>query len=96
VPQPADARTGRPVHVSGLAAVSSRDGALRVIKQMQDDLADASAGESGNPNLERFLHNLHGFLADLDGYHANRGRQPPAQSDWNLFATALAAAAGYE
>jgi hypothetical protein len=76
--------------------VDSRDGALRVIEQLQDDLAGTGAHEWENPNLERFLDALHGFLADLDGYYAGRGKQPPAQPDWGLFATVLAAATGYE
>jgi len=54
------------------------------------------AHEWENPNLEHFLDALHGFLADLDGYYAGRGQQPPAQPDWGLFATVLAAATGYE
>jgi len=76
--------------------VDSRDGALQVIQQLQDDLADTGAHEWENPNLERFLDALHGFLADLDGYYTGRGQLPPAQADWRLFATVLAAATGYE
>jgi hypothetical protein len=96
VPQPAPAPTGRPANVSDLATVNSRDGAMRVIKELQEDLAGTGVREWENPNLERFLDALHGFLADLDGYYAKRGQQPPAQPDWSLFATALAAATGYE
>ena len=58
--------------------------------------AGAGAHEWGNPNLERFLEALQGFLNDLDGYYANRGQHPPAQPDWALFATALMTATGYE
>jgi hypothetical protein len=96
LPKPAPAQTGRPAHVSDLATVNSRDGALRVIKELQEDLAGTGASEWANPNLERFLDALHGFLADLNGYYANRRQQPPAQPDWRLFAAALAAATGYE
>jgi hypothetical protein len=86
VPQPPPAKTGRSAHVSNLSTVNSRDGALRVIKELQDDLVGKGASEWENPNLERFLH----------GHDADRGQQPSAQPDWSLFATALAAAAGYE
>jgi hypothetical protein len=96
VPQPDPAKTGRSAHVSDLASVNSRDGALRVIQEMQDDLAGTGAGEWENPNLERFLDALHGFLGNLDGYYANCGQQPPAQPDWSLFSTALVAATGCE
>jgi hypothetical protein len=96
MPSPAHAETGRFARVRDTATVNSREGALRVIKQMQDDLAGAGAGEWENPNLERFLDALYGFLAGLDGYYANRGQEPPTQADWGLFATALVAASGYE
>jgi hypothetical protein len=82
--------------VSGAAAVHSREDLLQVIVQMRDDFAGAGAHEWGNPNLERFLEALQGFLNDLDGYYANRGQQPPAQPDWALFTTALVTATGYE
>ena len=85
VRQRTPAKTGRSAHVSNLATANSRDGALRVIKELQDDLAGTGASEWENTNLERFL----------DGYDADRGQQPSAQPDWSLFATALAAAAGY-
>ena len=96
VPKPASGQTGRFALVSGAAAVHSREDLLQVIVQMRDDLAGAGAHEWGNPNLERFLEALQGFLNDLDGYYANRGQQPPAQPDWALFATALVTATGYE
>lgn len=35
-----------------------------------------------NPNLERFLVALQGFMASLDGYYAMRGQQSPAEPDW--------------
>ena len=69
---------------------------LRVIKELQDDLAGTGASEWENPTLERFLDALHGFLAGLGAHDANREQHPPAEPDWRLFATALAAATGYE
>ncbi len=95
VPQPVRGKTGRFAHVSD-AAVHSREDLLRVIAQLLEDLAGSGVHEWENPNLERFLDALHGFLTDLDGYYANRGQRPPAQPDWGLVATALAAATGYE
>jgi hypothetical protein len=95
VPQPAPGQTGRLARVSG-AAVHSRENLLQVIAQMRDDLAGTGAHEWENPSLERFLEAPQGFLADIDGYYANRGQQPPAQPDWGLLATALVAATGYE
>jgi hypothetical protein len=96
VPQPAPGETGRFAHVSDPAAAHSREDLLQVITQMRDDLTGVGAHEWENPNLERFLEALQGFLADLDGYYAKRGQQSPAQPDWGLFATALVAATGYE
>jgi hypothetical protein len=43
VPQRAPEKTGRSAHVSDLAMANSRDGALRVIKELQDDLAGTGA-----------------------------------------------------
>jgi hypothetical protein len=76
--------------------VNSREDVLRVIAEMRTDLASAGVREWENLNLECFLEALQGFLADLDGYYANCGQQPPARPDWGLFATALIAATGYE
>jgi hypothetical protein len=45
VRQPTPAKTGRSAHVSNLSTVNSRDGALRVIKELQDDLAGTGASE---------------------------------------------------
>jgi hypothetical protein len=94
--RPGPVATGRIAHVSDATAVNSREDVLRVIAEMRTDLAGAGVSEWGNPNLERFLEALQGFLADLDGYYANRGQEPPAQPDWGLFATTLIAATGYE
>jgi hypothetical protein len=94
--KPVPASTGRFAHMSDGAAADSREDLLQVISEMRDDLAGTGAREWENPNLERFLEALQGFLSDLDGYYANRGRQAPAQPDWSLFATALIAATGYE
>ncbi len=49
-----------------------------------------------NPNLERFLVALQGFMASLDGYYAMRGQQSPAEPDWGWLAIALVAATGCE
>jgi hypothetical protein len=76
--------------------VNSRDDVLRVIGEMRNDLAGTGACEWENPDLERFLEALQGFLTDLDGYYANRGQEAPAHPSWGLFATALIAATGYE
>ncbi len=94
--RPEPVTTGRFAQVSDEAAVNSREDVLRVIAEMRDDLAGTGAWEWENPNLERFLEALQGFLTDLDGYHANRGQEPPAQPGWGLFATTLIAATGYE
>lgn len=94
--RPGPVTTGRFAQVSDEAAVNSREDVLRVIAEMRDDLAGTGAREWENPNLERFLEALQGFLSDLDGYYANRGQEPPAQPGWGLFATALIAATGYE
>jgi hypothetical protein len=100
VPRPAPGKTGRVAHAGKAATAHSREDLLRVITQMRDDLAGTGAHEWENPSLERFLEALQGFLADLDGYYASRGQQPPAQPpaqpDWGLLATALVAATGYE
>jgi hypothetical protein len=96
VPDPAPGQTGRFAQVRNAAAAQSREDLLHVITQMRDDLAGTGAHEWENPNLERFLQALQSFLADLDGYYASRGQLPPAQPDWNLLATALVAATGYE
>jgi hypothetical protein len=93
--RPGPAATGRIARVSD-AGVNSREDVLRVIAEMRTDLASAGVREWENPNPECFLEALQGFLADLDGYYANRGQQPPARADWGLFATALIAATGYE
>jgi hypothetical protein len=93
--RPRPVTTGRFAQVSDEAAVNSREDVLRVIEEMRNDLAGTGACEWENPNLERFLEALQGFLADLDGY-ANRGQEPPAQPGWDLFTTALIAATGYE
>ena len=55
VPRRAPTEAGRSAHVRDLLMVDSRDGALQVIEQLQDDLADTGAHEWENPNLERFL-----------------------------------------
>jgi pimeloyl-ACP methyl ester carboxylesterase len=80
MPRPAPGETRRFAHVSDPASATSREDVLRVIAEMQDDLAGTGAREWENPNLERFLDALGGFLDGLNDYYANRGQQPSGQA----------------
>jgi len=49
-----------------------------------------------NVSLEQFLGGVSGWVADMDGYFANRGEPVPSQPSWQLFAQALLAGRVYE
>ena len=49
-----------------------------------------------NDSLGTFLEAAAAWTEDMDGYYKNVGRPVPAQIDWSVFATILAAARVYE
>lgn len=89
-------RTGRAAHVSDLSEVRSPTDVLRVVGEMTADLESGGAAEWENGTLERFLEAYGGYLDDLGGHFAKRGKPTSAQPDWRLLATLLVAASGYE
>ncbi|MBW3084000.1 hypothetical protein KEM60_00183 [Austwickia sp. TVS 96-490-7B] len=46
--------------------------------------------------IEDFLEALAAWIADMDGYFANQGVEPPSEGTWQVMAMAVAAGLVYE
>ncbi len=65
------------------------------LKEFADSLATDPTSWT-NASLDQFLDGVSGWLADMDGYFANRGEPVPSEPSWRLFAQALLAGRVYE
>ena len=76
-------------------AVRTRHDLARFVDALRRDL-DANEEAWENPTLDRYLEALSGWIADMEGWFANRGVPEPEQPDWNLVGHMLYAAKVYE
>jgi hypothetical protein len=88
---------GRPADVDPdvVDAVESREDLIAVLNAMAADL-DKHPDEWENASLPRYLEALTAFVGSLDSYYANLGEPMPDQPTWQMVATVLVAASGYE
>lgn len=52
--------------------------------------------EVANASVEGFLEAVAAWVADMDGYFANQGAEPPVEATWQLMAMAIEAGLVYE
>jgi hypothetical protein len=75
--------------------VQPREGLVRFLEQLLGELR-SNPGQWDNSDLPSFLGALAAWVADMDGYYANKGVPMPEPPGWQTFAEMLAAAQLYE
>lgn len=78
-----------------IESVESKEDWIDFIAELKRDL-EVNKGEWENSDLASFLEAMGAWVADIDGYYKNQGRQVPENVPWKMFANILYAAKYYE
>ncbi len=78
-----------------LDKITTRHELAEFILSLREDLIN-NPSEWENPNLERFLESMSGWIVDMHGYFQNIGEPFPEELTWELFGRILLAARSYE
>lgn len=76
-------------------AVAHRDRLVAAVRELLADWSDGQPANWDNHSLPEYLESLAAWLADCEGYYANRSIQVPWDG-WQVAADALRAATIYE
>ena len=75
--------------------VRTRDDLVRYLNGLVQEIS-AHQQKVENVSTADFVEALAAWIADMDGYFANRGAESPSEATWQLMAMAITAGLVYE